>query len=162
MDIWGWPIASVSLWPWPGISTRKIMSGAYLVYYLRQDSQIWCVDTFGVMEFRILFPVYCDLALDLWPLGSRKFVSREYLLYYLRYYSQIWYVELQSVRFCLWPWPLASVNKNCKKIVCPALSNNFPHMCSMLHPSSRDCDRSCLFYTPPQFLSCWPAVFLFQ
>ena len=43
-----------------GLSSRKNLSGAYLLYYLRRDSQICCVDTpLGC----ILFPGHCDFGL---------------------------------------------------------------------------------------------------
>ena len=30
----------------PSVSSRKILSGAYLLYYLRRESQNWYVDTY--------------------------------------------------------------------------------------------------------------------
>ena len=43
-----------------------IVSGAYLLYYLRRESQIWCVWMhLGMVECLLPFTGHCDL--DLWP-----------------------------------------------------------------------------------------------
>ena len=47
---------------------RIIMSGAYLLYYLRKESQIWCVNASGdggwrMEECPVPFSGHCDLVL---------------------------------------------------------------------------------------------------
>ena len=59
--------------------SRIIVSGAYLLYYLMWEFQIWCVELFwdGGMVHTILGHFYFDFCLI-----SRFFVSGAYLLYY--------------------------------------------------------------------------------
>ena len=42
-----------------------IVSGAYLLYYLRREFQIWCVSNLGMVECLVPFMGHCDF--DLWP-----------------------------------------------------------------------------------------------
>ena len=42
-----------------------IVTGAYLLYYLRQESQIWCVETSWDHEVSRSIMGHCDLELDL-------------------------------------------------------------------------------------------------
>ena len=48
---------------------RIIVSGAYLLvlYYLRYESQIWCVDASSDDKVSCTKLGHCDLELDLWP-----------------------------------------------------------------------------------------------
>ena len=57
---------------------RIILSGPYLLYYLRWESQIWCVWVhLGMVEFRVPFMGHCDLKPDL---VFRIIVSGAYLI----------------------------------------------------------------------------------
>ena len=61
--------------------SRIIVSGAYLLYHLMKESQIWCVDSSwdgGVMHTIL---GHFDLNIDFWP-HSWFIVSGAYLLYY--------------------------------------------------------------------------------
>ena len=46
---------------------RIIMSGAYLLYYLRYESKIGVWVHIWMVECRVLFMGYCDLDLDFRP-----------------------------------------------------------------------------------------------
>ena len=62
-----------------GLISRILVAGAYLLCYLRWESQIWCVDSSGKTEWYILFWVTLTLTSDLISMFS---VSGAYLLYY--------------------------------------------------------------------------------
>ena len=42
---------------------RIIVSGAYLIYYLREESQIWCMDTSLDADVSYIILGHCDLDL---------------------------------------------------------------------------------------------------
>ena len=62
--------------------SRIIVSGAYLLYYLMLESQIWCIDSSvdGGVVHSILD--HFDLDIDFWPHFLFFFVSGTHLLYY--------------------------------------------------------------------------------
>ena len=43
--------------------SRIIVSGAYLVYYLREESHIWCMDAFFDVHMSYTILDHCDLYL---------------------------------------------------------------------------------------------------
>ena len=57
-----------------------IVSGAYLIYYLREESQICCMDT--SLDADVSRTIFRSLILT-YDLVSRIIVSGAYLLYYL-------------------------------------------------------------------------------
>ena len=71
------------------------------LYYLGQNSQIWCVGTSLVLQSVLYcFHVTATLTSGIW---SRQIMSGAYLLYYLRWLSQICYVDTSwgcGVTFC--------------------------------------------------------------
>ena len=61
------------------IVSRIIMSGAYLLYYLMYESQIWCVDSYwdGGVVHTILGHFYLNI--DFWP--HSRFLCLEHISY---------------------------------------------------------------------------------
>ena len=54
---------------------RIIMSGAYLLYYLRWGSQIWCVDaSWDGRVCRVPLTGHCDLKLELLPRFENNYI----------------------------------------------------------------------------------------
>ena len=81
----GWRSVTYHFWVTVTLTSDLVnrinMSGAYLLYYLRKEFQIWCMDASldGDMSRTILG--HCDFDHEL---VSRIIVSRAYSLYYLR------------------------------------------------------------------------------
>ena len=72
------------------VSRNYIKSGAYLLYSLRQEVQIWCVD--ASMDGSVTYHFWGTVNLTS-DLVFRIFLSRAYRLYYLYEESQIQCVD---------------------------------------------------------------------
>ena len=115
------------------------MSGAYLVYYLREESQICCMDT--SLDADVSHAIFRSLWSWIMTLLSRIIMSGAYLLYYLMWgipnlvywFLLRWRSGAHYFR-SLWPWHwlMASfLGFSCLEHI-SYITANFSQMCLML------------------------------
>ena len=160
------------LWPWLNFYNNRVRSVSQdIIYYLREESQICCIDTTLDADVSHTILGHCDL--DLWPSFKNNCVwSISPILFNVGIPNLgCWFLlgwrsgayHFWSLWF--WHWLLASfLGFSCLEHI-SYITANFPQMCLMLDQFlcghlSRVCDISCLYVSFFQCLVCLQLIVL--